>query len=474
NMSAFNKAALMTCSMAMRSIATRPTLVRSAFKTSGVRSLATVADTVFPANKAAPKTPSASIFSAPYQFDSEAPKAVPAALKLKSGHIFTGTSFGAPISSFGEAVFTTSLVGYPESMTDPSYRGQILVFTQPLIGNYGVPSQEKDQFGLLKYFESNKIQCQGIVVNDYATKYSHWTAVESLGEWCAREGIPAISGVDTRAIVHLLRDQGSTLAKLEVGDEVLENKEVVEFPNPNVRNLVSEASTKEVYELNPLGDVKIALIDCGVKENILRCLVARGASVTVFPWDYDFNQVMDQYDGLFISNGPGDPRAASKTVQNLATAFKNPAPKPIFGICMGNQLMGMAAGLDVYKLQFGNRGHNQPAVNMQNGRCSITSQNHGYALEDSVLSAPGSVVQGWEKYFVNANDGSNEGIRHLTKPFSSVQFHPEAKGGPQDTEYLFDDFLNLARAEKLKHSQKPFFVAEPLSVPKKVPVEVIA
>ncbi|KAG0066200.1 Multifunctional pyrimidine synthesis protein CAD [Linnemannia elongata] len=448
-MSAFNKAALMTCSMAMRSIATRPTLVRSAFKTSGVRSLATVADTVFPANKAAPKTPSASIFSAPYQFDSEAPKAVPAALKLKSGHVFTGTSFGAPNSSFGEAVFTTSLVGYPESMTDPSYRGQILVFTQPLIGNYGVPSQEKDQFGLLKYFESNKIQCQGIVVNDYATKYSHWTAVESLGEWCAREGIPAISGVDTRAIVHLLRDQGSTLAKLE-------------------------ASTKEVYELNPLGDVKIALIDCGVKENILRCLVARGASVTVFPWDYDFNQVMDQYDGLFISNGPGDPRAASKTVQNLATAFKNPAPKPIFGICMGNQLMGMAAGLDVYKLQFGNRGHNQPAVNMQNGRCSITSQNHGYALEDSVLSAPGSVVQGWEKYFVNANDGSNEGIRHLTKPFSSVQFHPEAKGGPQDTEYLFDDFLNLARAEKLKHSQKPFFVAEPLSVPKKVPVEVIA
>ncbi|KAG9066473.1 Multifunctional pyrimidine synthesis protein CAD [Linnemannia hyalina] len=473
-MSAFNKAALMTCSMAMRSIATRPTLVRSAFKTSGVRSLATVADTVFAANKAAPKTPSASTFSAPYQFDSEAPKAVPAAIKLKSGHVFTGTSFGAPISSFGEAVFTTSLVGYPESMTDPSYRGQILVFTQPLIGNYGVPSQEKDQFGLLKYFESNKIQCQGIVVNDYATKYSHWTAVESLGEWCAREGIPAISGVDTRAIVHLLRDQGSTLAKLEVGDEVLENKEVVEFPNPNVRNLVSEASTKEVYELNPLGDVKIALVDCGVKENILRCLVARGASVTVFPWDYDFNQVMDQYDGLFISNGPGDPRAASKTVQNLATAFKNPAPKPIFGICMGNQLMGMAAGLDVYKLQFGNRGHNQPAINMQNGRCSITSQNHGYALEDSVLSTPGSVVQGWEKYFVNANDGSNEGIRHLTKPFSSVQFHPEAKGGPQDTEYLFDDFLSLARAEKLKHSQKPFFVAEPLSVPKKVPVEVIA
>ncbi|KAF9433431.1 Multifunctional pyrimidine synthesis protein CAD [Entomortierella beljakovae] len=454
------------------SSAARPTFVRAAFKTAAPhRSLATVADTVFSVNKAAPK-PAQLQNSAPYQFDSEA-KSVPAALKLKSGHVFTGTSFGAQNTTFGEAVFTTSLVGYPESMTDPSYRGQILVFTQPLIGNYGVPAQSKDEFGLLKYFESNKIQCQGIVVNDYATKYSHWTAVESLGEWCAREGIPAISGVDTRAIVHLLRDQGSTLAKLEVGDEVLESKEVVEFPNPNTRNLVDEASTKEVYELNPMGDVKIALIDCGVKENILRCLVSRGAAVTVLPWNYDFNKVMDQYDGLFISNGPGDPRAAMTTVQNLATAFKNPAPKPIFGICMGNQLMGMAAGLDVYKLQFGNRGHNQPAINMQNGRCSITSQNHGYALVDSVI-APGKNLNGWEKYFVNANDGSNEGIRHITKPFSSVQFHPEAKGGPQDTEYLFDDFLTLARAEKVKNSSKPFFVTEPLSKDVTKPIEVVA
>ncbi|KAF9280441.1 Multifunctional pyrimidine synthesis protein CAD [Mortierella alpina] len=468
-MTILQQAAIMTRAMAVKSIA-RPVLARPVFKAAApYRSLATVADTVFPANKAAPKP----AHSAPYQFDASAPKATPAALKLKSGHVFTGTSFGAQNSSFGEAVFTTSLVGYPESMTDPSYRGQILVFTQPLIGNYGVPSQEKDQFGLLKYFESNKIQCQGIVVNDYATRYSHWTAVESLGEWCAREGIPAISGVDTRAIVHLLRDQGSTLAKLEVGQEVLENKEVTEFPNPNERNLVSEASTKEVYELNPMGDVKIALVDCGVKENILRCLVARGAAVTVLPWNYDFNSVLDQYDGLFISNGPGDPRAAMATVQNLATAFKNPAPKPIFGICMGNQLMGMAAGLEVYKLQFGNRGHNQPAINMQNGRCSITSQNHGYALDDSVL-APGSTLKGWEKYFVNANDGSNEGLRHLTKPFSSVQFHPEAKGGPQDTEYLFDDFLSLARAEKAKNSTKPFFVSEPLSKNAPKPVEIVA
>ncbi|KAF9579927.1 Multifunctional pyrimidine synthesis protein CAD [Lunasporangiospora selenospora] len=471
-MTFFHKAILSTRAAALSSLS-RPVARTAYFKVAApYRSLATVADTVFPPNKAPPKPTT----SAPYHYDPNAPKATPAALKLKSGHVFTGTSFGAQGSAFGEAVFTTSLVGYPESMTDPSYRGQILVFTQPLIGNYGVPSQEKDQFGLLKYFESNKIQCQGIVVSDYATQYSHWTAVESLGEWCAREGIPAITGVDTRAIVHLLRDQGSTLAKLEIGSNVLEAKEVDDFPNPNERNLVSEASTKEVYEINPLGDIKIAVVDCGVKENILRCLVSRGAAVTVFPWNYDFNSVLDQYDGLFISNGPGDPRAAKTTVQNLATAFKNPNPKPIFGICMGNQLMGMAAGLDVYKLQFGNRGHNQPAVNMQNGRCSITSQNHGYALEDSVLSATNGqgTLAGWEKYFVNANDGSNEGIRHKSKPFSSVQFHPEAKGGPQDTEYLFDDFLSLARAEKVKHSGKPYFVSEPLSQKTPKPIEVVA
>ncbi|KAF9953354.1 Multifunctional pyrimidine synthesis protein CAD [Modicella reniformis] len=452
-------ATALTRNLALSSLV-RPAAVRAFKAAAPHRSLATVADSVFPPNKAGPKP--AIQRSTPYQFDPSSPKATPAALKLKSGHAFTGISFGARNSAFGEAVFTTSLVGYPESMTDPSYRGQILVFTQPLIGNYGVPSQEKDQFGLLKYFESSRIQCEGIVVNDYATQYSHWTA-----------GIPAISGVDTRAIVHLLRDQGSTLAKLEIGDEVLENKDVVNFPNPLERNLVSEVSTKEIYELNPMGDVKIALIDCGVKENILRCLVARGAAVTVFPWNYDFNKVMNQYDGLFISNGPGDPRAAMHTVQNLAVAFKNPAPKPIFGICMGNQLMGMAAGLDVFKLQFGNRGHNQPAINMKNGRCSITSQNHGYALEDSVL-APGKTFNGWEKYFVNANDGSNEGIRHTVKPFSSVQFHPEAKGGPQDTEYLFDDFLSLARAEKVKNTMKPFFVSEPLSKDINRPVEVVA
>ncbi|KAI9032610.1 small subunit of carbamoyl-phosphate synthase [Phycomyces nitens] len=379
-------------------------------------------------------------------FNKYAASSIPAALKLKSGQIFQGTSFGAEKSTFGEAVFTTSLVGYPESMTDPSYTGQLLVFTQPLIGNYGVPGEIKDEFGLYKYFESEGIQVQGIIVNDYATQYSHWTAVESLGEWCKRYNVPAISGVDTRAITHRLREQGSTLAQLAIGDSALKNDiSSLDFPNPNDENLVAKVSTKIPMHYNPKGDVKIAVVDCGVKQNILRCLVKQGASVTVLPFDFDFNQISDQFDGLFISNGPGSPTTCTETVKNLRTALDS-FDKPIFGICMGNLLLGMAAGMDVYKLPFGNRGHNQPAINVDTGKCYITSQNHGYALKDDVMP------KGWRRMFVNANDGSNEGIRHETKPIFSVQFHPEAKGGPQDTEYLFQDFLRHVRSDKLKRS----------------------
>ncbi|OBZ81892.1 Carbamoyl-phosphate synthase arginine-specific small chain [Choanephora cucurbitarum] len=370
---------------------------------------------------------------------------IPASLKLKTGQIFHGTSFGAPISTFGEAVFTTSLVGYPESMTDPSYTGQILVFTQPLIGNYGVPGQIKDEFGLLKYFESDAIQVQGIIVNDYAAEYSHWTAVESLGEWCARYNVPAISGVDTRALTQLLRDQGSTLAQISVGEEsTVDNISALTFPNPNNEHLVAKVSTKVPVTYNPKGDLKIAVIDCGVKQNILRCLTSRGASVTVLPYNFDFNSVADQFDGFFISNGPGSPTVCVETIKHLKVAIDQ-LNKPIFGICMGNLLLGMAAGLQVYKLPFGNRGHNQPALNVDTGLCYITSQNHGYALNDQAMP------KHWKRLFVNANDGSNEGIQHESKPIFSVQFHPEAKGGPQDTYYLFEEFLKHVRAQKIEN-----------------------
>ncbi|KAJ3187300.1 Multifunctional pyrimidine synthesis protein CAD [Gaertneriomyces sp. JEL0708] len=378
------------------------------------------------------------------------PPMLPGLLRLQTGQEFKATSFGAPISGkpmSGEIVFTTSLVGYPESMTDPSYKGQILVFTQPLVGNYGVPAPTKDQFGLLKHFEADGIQVEGIIVGDYATKYSHWNAVESLGQWCARYGVPALTGVDTRAIVTLLRERGSTLAEMRVGEEMI-NAGEHPMHDPNTRNLVGEASTKQITVYNKGGDVKIALVDCGAKQNIIRSLAKRGAEVIVVPWDHDLAKDPTPYDGIFLSNGPGNPEKAMKTVQNLRAFMQKPfiVPTPIFGICMGNQLLGLAAGFRSYKLKYGNRGHNQPAINLVTKECVITSQNHGYALDDTVS------VPGWMPYFRNANDGSNEGIRHVSLPYSSVQFHPEAMGGPLDTDYLFTSFLQDVREYKAKRN----------------------
>ncbi|KAI8799580.1 carbamoyl-phosphate synthase subunit arginine-specific small [Cladochytrium replicatum] len=375
------------------------------------------------------------------------PPLLPASLRLKSGHSFEATSFGAPLTSpvSGEVVFTTSLVGYPESMTDPSYRGQILVFTQPLIGNYGVPAATTDQWGLLEHFESDAIQVKAIIVNDYATKYSHWNAIESLGAWCARNGVVALSGVDTRAIVTLLRERGSTLGRIDVGKMVaVAEKEAKEWvaDDPNGRNLSAEVSVKERQVYNAGAALRVALIDCGVKQNIIRCLVSRGVEVHLLPWNHSLSSDPTPYDGLFISNGPGDPRHLTATVSELRTFMSTRPSTPIFGICMGNQLLGMAAGFDVYKLPYGNRGHNQPAIDLTTGRCVITSQNHGFAIDD------GMQMEGWKAYFRNANDGSNEGIVHTEKPWRSVQFHPEAKGGPMDTEYLFEEFVGAVRKAK--------------------------
>ena len=390
---------------------------------------------------------------------SQEPPLLPATLKLQDGTSFCGTSFGARLHTglpvTGEVVFTTSLVGYPESMTDPSYRGQILVFTQPLIGNYGVPAPTKDAFGLLKHFESSKIQVKAIIVNDYATKYSHWNAIESLGSWCARSGIPAISGVDTRAVTTLLRDKGSMIGQLTDGLGASLNKKGLSLPCQENVNLIAQVSCKKVRVYNPKGSIRITLVDCGVKQNIIRCLAKLDAQVHVVPWDYDLNKDLAniQPHGIFLSNGPGSPLHVSTTVKSLSTFMANQAksafPMPIFGICMGNQLLGLAAGFKVYKLPYGNRGHNQPVINLKTGACMITSQNHGYALKDS---DPDCIPKGWVPFFRNANDGSNEGIRHLTMPWSSVQFHPEAMGGPLDTEYLFEDFIR--QVERVKAAKQ--------------------
>ena len=374
------------------------------------------------------------MFSSPGPWPSIPPPHPPLTAPFQDGPVFHGTAYGANSNISGEAVFTTSLVGYPESMTDPSYRGQILVFTQPLIGNYGVPSNERDEYNLLKYFESPHIQCAGVVVADVAEKYSHWTAVESLSEWCAREGVPVISGVDTRAIVTHLREQGSSLARISVGDEY-DADEDEGFVDPGAINLVKRVSTKAPFVVaNPNATFHVALIDCGVKENILRSLVSRGASVTVFPYDYPIHKVADNFDGVFISNGPGDPTHCHETVYNLGRLMET-SSVPIMGICLGHQLLALAVGANTIKLKYGNRAHNIPALDLTTGQCHITSQNHGYAVDASTLPSE------FKEYFVNLNDGSNEGMMHKTRPIFSTQFHPEAKGGPMDSSYLFDKYL---------------------------------
>ncbi|KAJ8139798.1 hypothetical protein OXX80_006389 [Metschnikowia pulcherrima] len=372
-----------------------------------------------------------------------------ATLTLKNGPVFSGYSFGANKNISGEAVFTTSLVGYPESMTDPSYKGQILCFTQPLIGNYGVPSSTaKDEYNLLKHLESASVQCIGIVVADVAMEYSHWTAVESLQQWCQRSGVAAITGVDTRELVTYLRDKGSSLAKITIGEEYDADEDAA-FEDPGAVNLVSKVTTKAPFHVSCPDKYDkgyhVAVLDCGAKENILRCLVQRGASLTVFPYDYPIQEIANKFDGIFISNGPGDPTHCAPTIASLNAVMNTHEDLPIFGICLGHQLLALASGAKTVKLKYGNRAHNIPALDLLSGKCHITSQNHGYAVDASTLPSD------WVPYFTNLNDLSNEGMQHKSKPIFSTQFHPEAKGGPLDTSFLFDKFFANIETYKAKN-----------------------
>lgn len=351
-------------------------------------------------------------------------------LVLEDGTEFVGRSFGYEKSVAGEVVFYTAMVGYPESLTDPSYTGQILVPTFPMIGNYGVPSDVQAD-GLNAFYESHKIHASGMIISDYSFEYSHWNAVKSLSEWLIENEVPGLYGIDTRALTKILRDKGSLLGKIEFEDEP------IEFYDPNKMNLVAEASIDQP-ETYGEGSEKVVLIDCGVKNNIIRCLLNRGAQVKRVPWDYDFTN--ERYDGVFISNGPGDPAMCDATVDIIKKVIAE--NKPIMGICLGNQLLARAAGAETYKLKFGHRSHNQPVLLKGTNRCFITSQNHGFAIDNATLPSD------WEELFVNVNDGTNEGIKHKTKPFFSTQFHPEATSGPVDTEFLFDDFMENIKKSK--------------------------
>ncbi len=348
---------------------------------------------------------------------------------LENGDEFEGFSFGAEHSVSGEVVFNTGMVGYPESLTDPSYKGQILVLTYPLIGNYGVPDKIKEN-GLLKYFESNKIQIQALAISDYSFEYSHWNAKKSLAEWLKEENIPAIYGIDTRKLTKTLREKGAMLGKIVINDED------IKLFDPNVIDIVKEVSIKEpvVYNEKP-NQKKVVVIDCGVKDNIIRNLIARDLIVVRVPYDYDF--LTQSFDGLVISNGPGDPKMCKTTIANVKKALEQEIPT--FGICLGNQIMALAAGGDTYKLKYGHRSQNQPCILVGTKRCYITTQNHGFAVNMKTLEPE------WQEYFVNANDGTNEGIKHKTKPFMAVQFHPEGTPGPNDTQFLFDEFLKMMK-----------------------------
>lgn len=351
-----------------------------------------------------------------------------ATLILEDGSRFEGYSFGSETPTAGEVVFNTAMTGYPESLTDPSYEGQILVTTYPILGNYGVPSAEvKTVDNVSDYFESSHIHCKAIICQDYSDNPSHWLSERTLSQWLKQEQIPGLFGIDTRALTKLLREKGSMLGKI-----VFHKDDEIGFHDPNKENLIAKVSTKDVKEFGD-GDKTVVLVDCGTKYNIIRCLTRRGVKVVMVPWDYDFNTI--EYDGLFISNGPGNPDFAEETVKNIRKALET--GKPICGICMGNQLLSKAAGATVYKLKYGHRSHNQPVMEAGTKRCFITSQNHGFAVDDTTLP------EDWEALFTNMNDGTNEGIRHKSKPYFSAQFHPEASSGPKDTEFIFDEFIKL-------------------------------
>ena len=345
-------------------------------------------------------------------------------LTLEDGTVYYGKSFGAPLPAAGEVVFNTAMTGYPESLTDPSYHGQILCLTYPLVGNYGAPAKNEEN-DLYRFYESSSIHITGLVVSDYSFEYSHWNATESLDEWLKRNKVPGIYGIDTRALTKRIREKGSMPGKLEPeGTET-------EFYDPNKSNLVAEVSTrsKKIYGT---GKFRIILIDCGVKYNIIRNLLKRDTTIIRVPWDYNYHN--EEYDGLFISNGPGDPKMCTATIENLRRSFEMDIP--VFGICLGNQLMALASGADTYKLKYGHRSHNQPVILTGTDKAYITSQNHGYAVDNSTLTKE------WDPLFININDKTNEGMKHKSRPFFSTQFHPEASGGPTDTDYLFDVFID--------------------------------
>ncbi len=348
-------------------------------------------------------------------------------LVLEDGSEYSGYSFGSHKSTEGDIVFDRGMIGYPEALTDPSYYGQILVLTYPLIGNYGVPSRERDEFGLPLNFESEKIQVRALIVSDYSFEPSHWQAETSLADWLKEEKVPALFGIDTRALTRKLRSKGTMLAKIVFEDEEADFTDIID---PNATDLVEKVTIKAPEEY-ARGKKKIVLVDNGAKLNIIREFLKRDVSIIRVPYDYNFNSI--EYDGVVISSGPGDPAICRTTIENTRKALGS--SKPILGICLGHQLIALASGAETYKLKYGHRSQNQPVNEMGSKRTLITAQNHGYAVERL------SLKEDWREWFTNDNDDTVEGIAHISRPIFGVQFHPEANPGPDDASYIFDIFI---------------------------------
>ncbi|MHB8930710.1 MAG: glutamine-hydrolyzing carbamoyl-phosphate synthase small subunit [Melioribacteraceae bacterium] len=369
-----------------------------------------------------------------------------ARLILEDKNIFEGQPFGAHKSIAGEVVFNTGMVGYPETLTDPSYKGQILVMTYPLIGNYGIPPtsfadnlliSKKTHYpksepnksiswdnDLPKYFESDRIQLQALIVSELSESFSHWNSIESLDSWLKRFAVPGIQGIDTRRLTKILREQGTMLGKIEIGEEK------VEYYNPDIEDLISKVTVSKVEKYGT-GKKRILLIDCGCKKSIITTLLNKKVSVLRVPYDYDIDN--EDYDGVLISNGPGNPVVYDQLVDSAKKLIQKQVPT--LGICMGHQILSLAAGAKTYKLKYGHRSQNQPVNQVGSNKCYVTSQNHSFAVDTK------SLPRGWQPWFENLNDYSNEGVIHEKLPFRSVQFHPEAMPGPVDTDFIFDEFL---------------------------------